>query len=115
MNKLSTTYEALEEGVSTEYKEYQNLQTTLYSSLLESVLSERAIFPNVDAIDDILTRAFFTQRGTKSAVIYPIMRGSELMGMVGFEWTHKTKNMESSFVELKQDGKVIGETLSKLL
>jgi hypothetical protein len=115
MNKLSTTYEALEEGVSTEYKEYQNLQTTLYSSLLESVLSERAIFPNVDAIGDILTRAFFTQRGTKSAVIYPIMRGSELMGMVGFEWTHKTKNMESSFVELKQDGKVIGETLSKLL
>jgi hypothetical protein len=115
MNKLSTTYEALEEGVSTEYKEYQNLQTTLYSSLLESVLSERGIFPNVDGIDDILTRAFFTQRGTKSAVVYPIMRGSELMGMVGFEWTHKTKNMESSFVELKQDGKVIGETLSKLL
>jgi hypothetical protein len=35
--------------------------------------------------------------------------------MVGFEWTHKAKNMESSFVELKQDGKVIGETLSKLL
>jgi hypothetical protein len=43
------------------------------------------------------------------------MRGMELMGLVGFEWTHKAKNMESSFVELKQDGKVIGETLSKLL
>jgi hypothetical protein len=43
------------------------------------------------------------------------MRGMELMGLVGFEWTHKSKNMESSFVELKHDGKVIGETLSKLL
>ena len=115
MNKLSTTFEALEEGVSTEFKEYQNLPTTLYSGLISSVQTERGIFPSVDDIDDILTRAFFVQRGTRSAVVYPIMRGTELLGLVGFEWTHKTKNMESSFVELKQDGKVIGETLSKLL
>ena len=115
MNKLSTTFEALEDGVSTEFKEYQNLPTTLYSTLVDSAQTERGIFPSIEDIDDILTRAFFTQRGTKSAVVYPIMRGVELMGIVGFEWTHKTKNMESSFVELKQDGKVIGETLSKLL
>jgi hypothetical protein len=115
MNKLSTTFEALEDGVSTEFKEYQNLPITLYSGLVDSVQTERGIFPSIEDIDDILTRAFFTQRGTKSAVVYPIVRGMELMGMVGFEWTHKSKNMESSFVELKQDGKVIGETLSKLL
>ena len=115
MNKLSTTFEALEEGVSTEFKEYQNLPMSLYSGMVDVVQNERGIFPTVEDIDDILTRAFFTQRGTKTAVVYPISRGTDLVGMVGFEWTHKTKNIENSYVELKQDGKVIGETLSKLL
>lgn len=115
MNKLSTTFEALEEGVSTEFKEYQNIPMSLYSGLVDVVQNERGIFPITEDIDDILTRAFFTQRGTKTAVIYPILRGVDLVGMVGFEWTHKVKNIENSYVELKQDGKVIGETLSKLL
>ena len=115
MTKLSTTFEALEEGVSTEFKEYQNLPMTLYSGLVDVVQNERGIFPIVEDIDDILTRAFFVQRGTKTAVVYPISRGVDLVGMVGFEWTHKLKNIENSYVELKQDGKVIGETLSKLL
>ena len=115
MTKLSTTFEALEEGVSTEFKEYQNLPISLYSGLVDVVQNERGIFPIIEDIDDILTRAFFTQRGTKTAVVYPISRGADLVGMVGFEWTHKAKNIENSYVELKQDGKVIGETLSKLL
>jgi len=115
MNKLSTTFEALEEGVSTEFKEYQNIPISLYSGMIDTVISERGIFPLVEDIDDILTRAFFVQRGTKSAVAYPIMRGVELIGIVGFEWTHKIKNVENSIVEFKQDGKLIGETLSKLL
>ncbi len=115
MNKLSTTFEALEDGVSTEFKEYQNLPMSLYSGMVDAAISERGIFPVVENIDDILTRAFFTQRGTKSAIIYPVMRGLELVGIVGFEWTHKVKNMDDSFVELKEDGKLIGETLSKLL
>lgn len=115
MTKLSTTFEALEEGVSTEFKEYQNLPMSLYSNMIDSTMTERGIFPVVEDIDDILTRAFFVQRGTKSALIYPVLRGIELIAIVGFEWTHKVKNMESSMSELKQDGKLIGETLSKLL
>jgi hypothetical protein len=36
--------------------------------------------------------------------------------MVGFEWTHKIEKMiEQDYVQFKEDGKVIGETLSKLL
>jgi hypothetical protein len=116
MNKLSTTYEALEDGVSTEFKEYQNLPMTLYSGLVDTVRMERGIFPIVDDIDDILTKAFFVQRGTKSAIVYPVSRGTELMGMVGFEWTHKIEKMiEHDYVQFKEDGRVIGETLSKLL
>jgi hypothetical protein len=116
MNKLSTTFEALEEGVSTEFKEYQNLPISLYSNFIDIVQNERAIFPTVESIDDILTRAFFIQRGTKSAIVYPILKGVELIGIVGFEWTHKVeKNIEQSYVQYKQGGKVIGETLSKLL
>jgi hypothetical protein len=115
MTKLSTTFEALEEGVSTEFKEYQNLPMTLYTGLIQTVSDNKGIFPIVDNIDDLLTRAFFAQRGTKSAVVYPILKIGELVGMVGFEWTHKIKNMDSIMAEMEQDGKVIGETLSRLL
>jgi hypothetical protein len=116
MNKLSTTFEALEDGVSTEFKEYQNLPTTLYSGLVDSAQTERGIFPSVENIDDILTKAFFVQRGTRSAIVYPINRGPELVGIIGFEWTHKLEKMiEQDYVQFREDGKVIGETLSKLL
>ena len=39
----------------------------------------------------------------------------ELMALVGFEWTHKAKNMDSFLSEAEEYSKVIGETLSKLL
>jgi hypothetical protein len=115
MNKLSTTFEALEDGVSTEFKEYQNLPMSLYSGLINSVTENKAIYPSVDDIDDLLTKAFFVQRGSKSAVVYPIEKGSELIAMIGFEWTHKQKNMDTIIADMTRDGKVIGETLSKLL
>ena len=115
MNKLSTTFEALEDGVSTEFKEYQNLPMSLYSGLINSVSENKAIYPSVEEIDDLLTRAFFVQRGSKSAVVYPIEKGSELIAMIGFEWTHKQKNMDTIIADMTRDGKVIGETLSKLL
>lgn len=115
MTKLSTTFEALEDGVSTEFKEYQNLPMSLYTGLIESVTTNRGIFPIVEEIDDLLTRAFFAQRGTKSAVTYPVNKNGELQGIIGFEWTHKLKNMDSIMTELKSDGKVIGDTLSRLL
>jgi hypothetical protein len=115
MTKLSTTYEALEEGVSTEFKEYQNLPMSLYSGLVDSASNNKAIFPLVDSIDDLVTKAFFNQRGSKSAVVFPVRKGMELMALVGFEWTHKAKNMDSFLSEAEEDSKVIGETLSKLL
>jgi hypothetical protein len=115
MNKLSTTFEALEDGVSTEFKEYQNLPMSLYSGLINSVTENKGIYPSVEEIDDLLTRAFFVQRGSKSAVVYPIEKGSELIAMIGFEWTHKQKNMDTIIADMTRDGKVIGETLSKLL
>jgi hypothetical protein len=115
MNKLSTTFEALEDGVSTEFKEYQNLPMSLYSGLINSVTENKAIYPSVEEIDDLLTRAFFVQRGSKSAVVYPIEKGTELIAMIGFEWTHKQKNMDTIVADMTRDGKVIGETLSKLL
>lgn len=115
MNKLSTTYEALEDGISREFKEYQNLPITLYARFIERVNKNDGIFPVVEDIDDILTRAFFSLRGVKSAVVFPIKRGSELLGVVGFEWTHRTHPMDNEIHDLKEDGIILGETLSKLL
>lgn len=115
MNKLSTTFEALEDGVSTEFKEYQNLPMSLYTGLINSVTENKGIFPSVEDIDDLLTKAFFAQRGSKSAVAYAVTRNGELTAIVGFEWTHKQKNMDSIISDMTRDAKIIGETLSKLL
>jgi hypothetical protein len=115
MTKLSTSFESLDEGVSSEFRQSQNLPMSLYSGLINSVTENKAIYPSVEEIDDLLTKAFFVQRGSKSAVVYPIEKGSELIAMIGFEWTHKQKNMDTIIAEMTRDGKVIGETLSKLL
>ena len=113
--KLSTSFESLEEGVSTEFKQYQNLPISLYSNFVEQVLSKKAIFYVVDDIGDLITRAFFTQRGTKSAIIYPIKKASDLIGMIGFEWTHNAENLEEAVNEIETSIKSINDTLSKLL
>lgn len=115
MNKLSTTFEALEEGVSTEFKEYQNLPISLYTGLIDKAMKNQGIFPIVEDIEDLLVKAFFVQRGSKSAIVYSIKKDREMVGVVGFEWTHGTRDMESLLKNIKEDGEVIGETLSKLL
>ena len=114
MSKISTSFESLEEGVSTEFKD-QNLPISLYSRFIEDVVNHKAVYPNVDSIDDLITKAFFLQRGSKSAVVYPINKGKELIALVGFEWTHKTEKLDSVFSKIEEDVKALGETLSKLL
>ena len=68
-----------------------------------------------NSIDDLITKAFFLQRGSKSAVVYPINKGKELIALVGFEWTHKTEKLDSVFSKIEEDVNALGETLSKLL
>lgn len=115
MNKLSTSFESLEEGVSTEFIQYQNLPMSLYSNFVEDVSKHKAVYPIVDEISDLITRAFFTQRGTKSATVYPIKKSQELIGIIGFEWTHTSENFNEIIVTVQEDVKTISETLSKLL
>lgn len=115
MIKLSTTYEALQEGVSTEFKEYQNLPMSLYTGLIDSAENGDGVFESVELIEDILTKAFFVQRGTKSAIVYSVKRGKELVAIVGFEWTHNQKDMSPILNDIQTDKVVLGETLSKLL
>lgn len=115
MNKLSTSFESLEEGVSTEFMQYQNLPMSLYSNFVEDVSKHKAVYPMVDDISDLITRAFFTQRGTKSATVYPIKKSQELIGLIGFEWTHTSENFGEMIIQGQEDVKTISETLSKLL
>ena len=115
MNKLSTSFESLEEGVSTEFMHYQNLPITLYSNFVEDVSKHKAIYPMVDDVSDLITRAFFTQRGTKSATVYPIKKSQELIAIIGFEWTHTSETFDAILLEIEKDVKTISETLSKLL
>lgn len=115
MTKLSTSFESLEEGVSTEFRQYQNLPMSLYSNFIENVTKHKAIYKSVDDIDDLITKAFFSQRGTKSAMVYPIKKEQELIGIIGFEWTHTSEHFEENLEEIQTDVKTMSETLSKLL
>ena len=115
MAKLSTSFESLEEGVSTEFIQYQNLPMSLYSNFVEDVAKYKAVYRSADTITDLITRAFFTQRGTKSSVVYPIKKGQELIAIIGFEWTHTSETFDAILLEIEKDVKTISETLSKLL
>jgi hypothetical protein len=115
MTKLSTSFESLDEGVSSEFRQSQNLPMSLYSNLVDEVSKHKAIYQSVDHIQDLITKAFFSQRGTKSAVVYPIKKGSELIALIGFEWTHTSENFSDDLSKVQDDVKTMGETLSKLL
>lgn len=115
MTKLSTSFEALEEGVSSEFRHAQNLPISLYSNLVDDVTKHKAVYTSIDNIHDLITKAFFSQRGTKSAAVYPIKKGSELIALIGFEWTHTSEDFSNKINEIQEDVKTMGETLSKLL
>ena len=115
MTKLSTSFEALEEGVSTEVSRYQNLPISLYTNFVEDVLGHKAVYASVEDISDLITKAFFTQRGSKSAVVYPIRKNNELIALVGFEWTHKSEKIDNLLLKIEEDLYTTSETLSKLL
>lgn len=115
MTKLSTSFESLEEGVSSEFRQSQNLPISLYSNFVDDVSKQKAIYKCVDEISDLITKAFFSQRGTKSAVVYPIKKSSELIALIGFEWTHTSEEFTDTMNKIQDDVKTMGETLSKLL
>jgi len=115
MTKLSTSFESLEEGVSSEFRQSQNLPMSLYSNFVDDVSKHKAIYKSIDSIDDLITKAFFSQRGTKSAVVYPIKKSSELIALIGFEWTHTSEESIDKIDKIQDDVKTMGETLSKLL
>lgn len=115
MSKLSTSFESLEDGVSSEFRASQNLPMTLYSNFVDDVSKLKAIYESVEHIDDLITKAFFSQRGTKSAAVYPIKKGSELIALIGFEWTHTSDDFANILGKMQDDVKTMGETLSKLL
>ena len=115
MTKLSTSFESLEEGVSSEFRQSQNLPISLYSNFVDDVSKHKAIYKSVDEISDLITKAFFSQRGTKSAVVYPIKKSSELIAIIGFEWTYTSEEFIDTMTKIQDDVKTMGETLSKLL
>jgi GAF domain-containing protein len=115
MTKLSTSFESLEDGVSSEFRGSQNLPMSLYSNFVDDVSKHKAIYPSIESIDDLIAKAFFSQRGTKSAVVYPIKKGSELIALIGFEWTHTNEEFTDKLNKIQDDVKTMGETLSKLL
>ena len=115
MTKLSTSFESLEDGVSSEFRASQNLPMSLYSNFVDDVSKFKAIYSSIDDISDLITKAFFSQRGTKSAAVYPIKKGSELIALIGFEWTHTSEDFTEILNEIQDDVKTMGETLSKLL
>jgi class 3 adenylate cyclase len=60
MTKLSTSFEALEEGVSTEVSRYQNLPISLYTNFVEDVLGHKAVYASVEDISDLITKGSHT-------------------------------------------------------
>ena len=115
MTKLSTSFESLEEGVSSEFRQSQNLPISLYSNFIDDASKHKAVYLSIENIDDLITKAFFSQRGTKSAAVYPIKKGSELIALIGFEWTHTSEDFSNKLSKIQDDVKTMGGTLSKLL
>jgi hypothetical protein len=115
MAKLSTTFESTSHGTESQMNSNQNIPMSIYSDILHDAIHGDAYYEETEKIQDAVTHNFFTSRKTKSGCIIPLYHNSNLIGIVGFEWTSRQKKLSQMVEEFKVISRELNESIPKLL
>ena len=91
--RFSCTYEAVNEGVSREAYNLQNLQVSIFSWWVNEVLSGRMSYYNTDSISDYTTRISLQQQGIKSVICLPLVYKAKVVGIVGLDYVYERNDI----------------------
>jgi len=84
--RFSCTYEMVNEGVSREAENLQNLQVSLFSWWINEVLSGRMTYYNIDDMSDYTSRITLEQQGIKSIICRPLIQKGKVVGILGVDF-----------------------------
>ena len=93
-NKFSCDYEVVRKGVARQAERLQDIPVTLYPKFIQSVINETMIYPDINEIDDIVTRSALTEQGIKGIAVAPYFRDGHLFAMIGIDYTHEPTEEE---------------------
>lgn len=95
--KFSNTYEVLSEGVSSELKNQQNLRVSSFNRFIKPLVDEDEYgFWDIDQVEDIVTKTFFEDQGTKSTYCVPIqLLTGKIIGILGIDYVKGGKKLNS--------------------
>ena len=95
--KFSNTYEVLSEGVSSELKNQQNLRVSSFNRFIKPLVDEDEYgFWDIDQVEDIVTKTFFEDQGTKSTYCVPIqLLTGKIIGILGIDYVKGGKKLSS--------------------
>jgi len=102
--KFSNTYEVLSEGVSSELKNQQNLRVSSFNRFIKPLVDEDEYgFWDIDQVEDIVTKTFFEDQGTKSTYCVPIqLLTGKIIGILGIDYVKggkKLNNQQKNFIK----------------
>jgi len=95
--KFSNTYEVLSEGVSSELKNQQNLRVSSFNRFIKPLVDEDEYgFWDIDQVEDIVTKTFFEDQGTKSTYCVPIqLLTGKIIGILGIDYVKGGKKLSA--------------------
>ena len=95
--KFSNTYEVLSEGVSSELKNQQNLRVSSFNRFIKPLVDEDEYgFWDIDQVEDIVTKTFFEDQGTKSTYCVPIqLLTGKIIGILGIDYVKGGKKLNA--------------------
>jgi hypothetical protein len=84
--RFSCTYEVVNEGVSREAENLQDLQVSLFSWWINEVLSGRMTYYDVNDVTDYTSRVTLEQQGVKSIICRPLIHKGKIVGILGIDF-----------------------------
>jgi GAF domain-containing protein len=114
--RFSCTYEVVNEGVSREAENLQNLQVSLFSWWINEVLSGRMTYFNIDDMADYTSRMSLQQQGIKSIVCRPLINKGKVVGILGLDyvgWSNDIVNDPDFIMHLEEKAAELAKAISE--
>jgi hypothetical protein len=114
--KFSNTYEIVEEGISCEAAQEQNLRVSSYNFFIKQLINEGGVcYANTEKIPDPLFKEKMHNKGIQSISCVPIkLLNGKIIGILGIDYVkHKVNCDGEMFNLLKNQARIISGYLGE--
>lgn len=112
--RMSNTYEAVRDGISSEQQNLQNLQVSVFIWFVNEVYKGGLFFSDTGDIADYSTRITLKQQGIKSIAVMPIYKQGKFIGYIGVDYVSSQKDVGSD-IQLRDRLETLANSVSEYI